>query len=113
MKFNRFDFLANCKESERIKVKYPTRMPIIVNDSFLKNKLTKHKYLVPNDLTCGEFMYIIRSRLELNNEEALFMNIQKHIPSNSSLMADQQVDPDGFMYVDLRLENTFGTYLNK
>lgn len=108
MKFNKLNFKANYKESKRLKEKYPTRIPVIVNDEFLKIKLTKHKYLIPNTLTCGDFMCVIRTRLKISDEEAMFMNIQKNIPSNSSLMSDQNIEPDGFMYVDIRLENTFG-----
>ncbi len=34
--------------------------------------LDKKKYLVPNDLTVGQFYFLIRKRIQLRAEDALF-----------------------------------------
>ena len=55
-------------ESARIKAKYPERVPVIVERADgCKNieEITKHKYLVPNDLTIGQFAYVIRKKNNL------------------------------------------------
>ncbi len=102
-------------ESERIKEKYPDRIPIICEKS-LKNSgllpdLDKTKYLVPHDLTVGQFMYIIRKRLKLNASEALYLFANGHIMtcSNTIGMAyDNYREQDGFLYLKYSKESTFG-----
>ena len=46
--------------------KYPQRVPIIV-DCKKELKLDKNKYIVPNDLTVGQFMYILKKRINIFN----------------------------------------------
>ena len=60
------------QESCRILRKYPGRIPIIVEKSKGCKRnliLDKKKYLVPQDLTLGQFTYIIRKRLSIKSEE--------------------------------------------
>ena len=63
-------------ESKRILEKYPERVPCIVerneDDSSDLPEVDKKKYLVPRDLTVGQFMYVIRKRLRVNQEQAIF-----------------------------------------
>ena len=60
-------------ESFRILIAYPERVPIICEriDNDIPN-LNRKKYLVPEDLSMGNFMYIIRKRLSLAPETALY-----------------------------------------
>ena len=61
------------QESSRVLIKYPDRIPIIVckaNDCNLPT-IDKQKFLVPKDMTVGQFMYIIRKRIRLKPEKAL------------------------------------------
>lgn len=58
-------------ESERVRAKYPDRIPVIC-EKIEKSKvedIDKKKYLVPSDLTCGQFVYVIRKRLKLPAEK--------------------------------------------
>jgi GABA(A) receptor-associated protein len=105
-------------ESERIKNKYPDRVPCIVElSSSIKDiTLDKNKYLVPNDLTCGQLLYIIRKRIKMGPEKALFMYVsEKNLPPSSSLLSQVYSDfsdQDGFLYLRVEHENTFGTCWN-
>ena len=79
MNFKKKSFDCRLKEYSRIAIKYPDRLPIIVEIS--KNdinniKLDKKKYLVPKDLSIAQFMYIIRKRINLTSEKALFIESQ-------------------------------------
>ena len=69
------------QESQKIREKYPDRVPVICEKdpkSKMKN-IDKTKYLVPNDLTVSQFYYIIRKRLELDKSSALFLLVSgKH-----------------------------------
>lgn len=52
-------------EGEKIRRKYPDRIPVIVEKaqkSRLRD-LDKKKYLVPSELTIGQFYFLIRKRL--------------------------------------------------
>ena len=56
------------EESRKIREKYPERIPVIVEKSKSCQELPdidKHKFLVPKDLTMGQFIYVIRKRIKL------------------------------------------------
>jgi len=46
--------------------------------------LDKKKYLVPNDLTVGQFYFLIRKRIQLRAEDALFFFVNNQIPPTSA-----------------------------
>jgi GABA(A) receptor-associated protein len=102
-------------ESARILEKFSDRVPLICEKA--KNALLncpdidKNKYLVPNDLTVGHFIYVIRKRLRLQSEKAIFLFVNGSIPSGSTLLYqlyDLYKDKDGFLYITYTFENTFG-----
>jgi GABA(A) receptor-associated protein len=97
----------------RIRSKYPDRVPIICEKAPKSNvpDIDKKKYLVPSDLTVGQFVYVIRKRIKLPAEQAIFIFVNGHIPSNASLLSaiyDEHTDPDGFLYLTYSGESTFG-----
>jgi len=102
------------QEAERIRSKYPDRIPVIVEKAE-KNDITdidKKKYLVPGDLTVGLFVYVIRKRIKLSPEKAIFIFVNNVLPPTAALMSsvyDEQKDEDGFLYVTYSGENTFGS----
>ena len=101
------------EEATRIRLKYPDRVPVIAERAQNSNiqDIDKHKYLVPQDLTVGQFMYVLRKRIKLTSESAIFIFIDNTLPSTSSLMSQmykQHVDSDGFLYVMYSGESTFG-----
>ena len=54
------------KEATTIKTKYPDRIPVIVEKEPYSDivEIDKHKFLVPNHLTVGQFVYVIRKRMK-------------------------------------------------
>lgn len=48
--------------------------------------LDKQKYLVPSDLTVGQFYFLIRKRIHLRPEDALFFFVNNIIPPTSATM---------------------------
>jgi GABA(A) receptor-associated protein len=115
-----YDFKENIsfdkRKAESINIinKYPNRIPIIVeiNKKYKKNLLLdKRKYLVPGDLNIGQFLYVIRKRMLLEPNKALFMFVNNSIPPTSNtihMVYDTHKDADGFLYFTVSLENTFG-----
>ena len=101
------------KESKRIMKKYSGRVPIICEraDTSDVELINKNKYLVPIDLTLGQFVFVIRKRLKLDPSKAIFLFIGNIIPPTASLMMtlyDEYKDNDGFLYIKYSGENTFG-----
>ena len=91
LNFKKRHSLDNRKmESTRIKNKYPERVPVICEKSNNGSNipdLDKSKYLVPCDLSVGQFIYVIRKRIKLSSEQAIFI-FAMEIFQNTSLMCD-------------------------
>lgn len=49
-------------------------------DSNIGN-LDKNKFLVPQDITMSQLMYIIRKRIKLVEDKALFLSVNHTVPS--------------------------------
>tara|TARA_Y100000591_G_C21822157_1_gene694293 strand:- start:302 stop:661 length:360 start_codon:yes stop_codon:yes gene_type:complete len=101
-------------ESQRIRGKFPNRIPIVVEkaseDKILKF-IDKNKFLTPNDLTLGQFIYVIRKRIKLDSDAALFFFINgKMFPVTTmiSTLYNDEKDADGFLYMKYASENAFG-----
>ncbi|MCL4129584.1 UNVERIFIED_CONTAM: hypothetical protein GTU68_036789 [Idotea baltica] len=75
-------------EGEKIRRKYPDRVPVIVEKAPKARigDLDKKKYLVPSDLTVGQFYFLIRKRIHLRPEDALFFFVNNVIPPTSATM---------------------------
>jgi GABA(A) receptor-associated protein len=100
-------------ESARIRTKYPDRIPVIAEKSPASSipDIDKKKYLVPSDLTMGQFVYVIRKRIKLAPDAAIFIFVNNTLPPAAELMSKiykDQADDDGFLYVTYSGESTFG-----
>jgi GABA(A) receptor-associated protein len=102
------------KESAKLREKYPERIPIIVKKGKSKNidEIDKNKFMAPADSPFGQFIHILRKRIKLAPEQALFCFVGKNtIPSISETCAqiyEKYKDEDGFLYVTYESENVFG-----
>jgi len=104
------------QEAERILQKYPDRIPVICEKADKSDipDIDKKKYLVPADLTVGQFIYVIRKRIKLPPEKAIFIFVNNVIPPTAALKSaiyEEQKDEDGFIYITYSGENTFGSDL--
>ncbi|XP_050206505.1 autophagy-related protein 8C-like [Mercurialis annua] len=100
-------------EASRIREKYPDRIPVIVEKAERTDvpDIDKKKYLVPADLTVGQFVYVVRKRIKLGAEKAIFVFVKNTLPPTASLMSsiyEDNKDEDGFLYMTYSGENTFG-----
>ncbi|RDX66865.1 Autophagy-related protein 8f, partial [Mucuna pruriens] len=90
-------------EAARIREKYPDRIPVIVEKAERSDipSIDKKKYLVPADLTVGQFVYVIRKRIKLSAEKAIFIFVDNVLPPTGAIMSaiyDEKKDEDGFLY---------------
>ncbi|XP_041077233.1 gamma-aminobutyric acid receptor-associated protein-like 1 [Polyodon spathula] len=101
------------REGEKIRKKYPDRVPVIVEKAPKARvpNLDKRKYLVPSELTVGQFYFLIRKRIHLRPEDALFFFINNTIPPTSTTMGllyQENHEDDFFLYVAYSDESVYG-----
>ncbi|XP_020359903.1 gamma-aminobutyric acid receptor-associated protein-like [Oncorhynchus kisutch] len=100
-------------EGEKIRKKYPDRVPVIVEKAPKARigDLDKKKYLVPSDLTVGQFYFLIRKRIHLRAEDALFFFVNNVIPPTSATMGllyQEHHEEDFFLYIAYSDESVYG-----
>ncbi|KAL4592472.1 hypothetical protein LXL04_005468 [Taraxacum kok-saghyz] len=83
-------------EAARIREKYPDRIPVIVEKGERSDvpNIDKKKYLVPADLTVGQFVYVIRKRIKLSAEKAIFIFVDNALPPTDNCF------PKGFYIIN-------------
>ncbi|XP_047736118.1 gamma-aminobutyric acid receptor-associated protein isoform X2 [Hyalella azteca] len=99
--------------SETMMKYVPNHVPVIVERAARSRigDLDKKKYLVPSDLTVGQFYFLIRKRVHLKPEEALFFFVNNVIPPTSSTMGalyQEHKEEDNFLYIAYSDESVYG-----
>ena len=112
VKFTQDSIEKRVKSFESIQKKYPNRIPVLIERGTSESpQIDKNKFLVPKNLTVAEFMSIIRSRINLNSSQALFLMINNVLPKATDemdIVYRKYKHEDGFLYVTYCIENTFG-----
>jgi GABA(A) receptor-associated protein len=97
-----------------MKKRYPNRIPIIVE--VIQNstmKLSRKKFLTPDDISVGAFLTEIRKHSSLRPDEAMFLFCENNVlvPAGNTMgqIYEKYKDEDGFLYIAVALENTFGS----
>ena len=109
-----FVFLEDRVEQyKRVTESYPNRIPVIVERAPSADVpvIDKCKYLVPGDLTVAQFLCLIRKRIKLANDQALFIYVNGTLPATSAMLGtiyEEHKDEDGFLYVVYTGESSFG-----
>jgi GABA(A) receptor-associated protein len=96
--------------------KYPDRIPVIINkrETDTTNtlpSLDNNKYLLPRTFKYYEFILLIRKKIKLESNKAIFVFVDNILPPNNTTLEElysNYKDPDGYLYVTYCLENTFG-----
>uniref|UniRef100_A0AC35UB51 NTR domain-containing protein n=1 Tax=Rhabditophanes sp. KR3021 TaxID=114890 RepID=A0AC35UB51_9BILA len=106
-------FEKRLAEGQKTRNKYPDKIPVIVEKSpnSRLSDLDKKKYLVPTDLTVGQFYFLIRKRIQLKPEDSLFFFVNDNIPQTMTTMDQlyrEFADEDHFLYVAYNNESVYG-----
>ena len=99
------------ERSQSIMDKYQNRIPVICQTSNDLPVLERKKYLVPDDLSLVNFNYVVRKRIKVSAETSIYFFIgNKLLPSSLSMyqIYNKYKDEDGFLYIYIAAENTFG-----
>lgn len=95
------------------------RIPVVVECSEQlqsMHPLKKNKFIVPFELTLAQFIFVIRKHMKLDPSYAIFVFINNKLHPSTAIMGDLyagQKNEDGFMYLDVFQESTFGTNESK
>ncbi len=110
-----FSYEDRWDEAQRILYKFPDRKPIICEKHECAEidcpNIDKRKYLVPNYLTIGQFLMVIRKQIKIEPEKSIYFIINHTIPSSVCTISEiynQHKDIDGFLYIKYTYENVFG-----
>lgn len=106
-------FDERCLLATAIRQKYPDKIPVILEklQNSKMHDMEKIKYLVPGGMNIGQFIMMIKEKVKMSEEKALFIFINNKLPPTSVRMEDLykvHADKDHFMYITYGEENTFG-----
>ena len=103
-------------QSEKIRGKFPTRIPMIIEPANRKTvrQIEKTKFLIPEDYHVSRFLNMLRSKVTLLKDQAIFIFLENNTipPANETMsrIYENHKNEDGFLYVHYTTENTFGCH---
>ena len=110
---NEYAFEIRKGESSKMLTKFPNRVPVIVEPRNSKiPQIDRRKFMVPRDLMFGQLFFVIRKRMHISPEQAIFLFSRGYVmnaSSNANEIYEKNKDDDGFLYVIYDFENTFGS----
>ena len=103
-------FDERVKETTHLLKKYPDKFPVILENN-VKFHLERNKFLCPRDINVGQFILIIRNRINLNPSQSIYIFHDNKTFKNNTLLLDiynQYCDTDKFLKLNYELESVFG-----
>ena len=100
---------------ERVIKKYPDKLCIYIEKSKSARNipdLKNHKFLIPKTITVSQFIYTIRLKIIIQDDQSLFFYVNNDIiiSGNTPMVEinDKYKNEDGFLYIKYSGESTFG-----
>ena len=114
--FIKIPFEHRSAKSKQIMEKNPGKIPIIIEfDKTMvpinSEEPLKFKYIVPMDLDMGRVRLVISKKLKLDPIQAMFIFVNKTLVTPTDLLSqiyENHKAKDGFLYITVTPENTFG-----
>lgn len=110
----KYDINERINQSTKLKIKFVDRIPVIIYKSKKSNNINeidKNKFLIPKDFIVSQLHLIIRKRVKLDKDKAMFLLCNNCIINNSytiNILYEKYKDNDGFLYISYNTENAFG-----
>ena len=100
------------KYALRLLKKYPNNIPIILKKSGKDTPdIDKYKFIVPKEMQVSQFIYTIRNRIKLREDQAIYIFFRGELVNSGSSMYEvyeHHKSDDDILYGFYSLENTFG-----
>ena len=82
---SQFSLADRRAEADRVRARYPDRIPVIVEVSPKADlpPLDKKKFLTPGDLTVGQFSYTLRKKMTLDAHKAMFLLVGNRMAASA------------------------------
>ena len=109
----RVDLAARVDIGAKARERHPDHVPAILERGGVDAPpIARQRYLLPATLTGGQLQYVVRRRLRMQKEDALFLFCgERLVPPSATareLHARHKDPDDGLLYVRYALEHTFG-----
>ena len=98
----------------RMMAKHPDKVPVWIEKAKGEriDDLEKHKYLIDRDMNMGQVVCIIRERIKIKPEQAIFIFLDGGIlPPNTAMVGQiykEYKSKYDMLWITYRSENTFG-----
>jgi GABA(A) receptor-associated protein len=96
----------------RLLKKYPNSIPIVLKKSGINTPdIDKYKFMVPREMQISQFIYTIRKRIKIREDQALFIFFRGELVNSASTLYEvyeNHKSDDDILYGFYSLENTFG-----
>ena len=101
------------KMTDNVLLKYPDKIPAIIESVSGKKTDEKVKFLLPKDTTMAQLAYVIYKRNKMDDPSVSILLFINGLTLVESYLTSEQVyekykDADGFLYIVWQCENTFG-----
>jgi GABA(A) receptor-associated protein len=104
--------VSSRQKSNALRSKYYGYVPVIVEKKEKSKDTTFMKFLVPSDMTFSCFISVMRKKMDLQPQKALFVFTKENMfPKASDLMLEidkKNKGDDGFLRLYAAEEETFG-----
>lgn len=114
----RRSFGQRVREVESVRKEHPNKVPVIIERYVHENQLPpldRSKFLIPEHVTVGELIKILRRRLQLNSSQSIFLIVNgRNLPATAATFSEiyrNEADHDGFLYIVYASHETFGSDL--
>lgn len=108
-------YASRIEEVAAMRMKFPTKVPTIVKRFHKETSLPlleKVKFLVPEETTMSQFVAIIRKRMNLRPNQAIYLLVNNRSMMNLSMtiaeVYNEHKDEDGMLHVTYASQEVFG-----